>query len=153
MGKKILIVDDDTDLLELLSYTFTQAGFSVATGTNGVDALKMARSLSPDLIMLDLILPELDGFTVCETLRRERATAGIPIIMLTRLTSQLNRVAGLGCGANDYLMKPVTPEYLLSRIELLLRDSPEYLQAQKGVEAQRGFSTSAQHELSSHHRA
>jgi DNA-binding response OmpR family regulator len=123
MGKTILLVDDDTDLLELLSQTFTEAGFSIATATNGLDALKMARSLSPDLIVLDLILPEQDGFTVCETLRREHATAGIPIIMLTGLIGQLSRYSGLGCGANDYVMKPVTPKQLMSRMEPLLSRS------------------------------
>ncbi len=124
MPKKILIVDDDTDLLEVLSHSFRQAGFSTATATNGIDALKMTRSLSPDLIVLDLMLPERDGFTVCETLRRERVTAEVPIVMLTGLTSQFERFVGLDSGASDYVMKPVTPEYLLSRIELLLRDSP-----------------------------
>ena len=123
MGQTILLVDDDTDLLELLSQTFTEAGFSIARATNGLDALKMARSLSPDLIVLDLILPEQDGFTVCETLRREHATAGIPIIMLTGLISQLSRYSGLGCGANDYVMKPVTPKQLMSRMEPLLSRS------------------------------
>ena len=124
MRKTILIVDDDADLLDLLVSSFTAAGFSTVTATNGPDALRLARSRSPDLIVLDLILPELDGFNVCENLRRERATAGTPIIMLTGLTSQLNRFAGLGAGANDYVMKPVTPEQLIARIELLLGDSP-----------------------------
>ncbi|HEY5913949.1 MAG TPA: response regulator [Verrucomicrobiae bacterium] len=124
MRRTILIVDDDTDLLELFSQVFTKAGFSTVTATNGLDALKLARSLSPDLVVLDLILPERDGFTVCETLRRERATARIPIIMLTGLTGELNQFIGLDSGANDYVTKPVTPEYLLSRVELLLRDTP-----------------------------
>ncbi len=124
MRKKILIVDDDTDLLEVLSQSFREAGFSIATATNGIDALKLTRTLSPDLIVLDVMLPERDGFTVCQTLRRERATAEVPIVMLTGLTSQFERLVGLDCGADDYVMKPVTPEYLRSRIELLLRGSP-----------------------------
>ena len=125
MPKKLLIVDDDTDLLDLLSSSFTAAGFSIVTATNGPEALKLARAIAPDLIVLDLILPEQDGFTVCEILRRERATAGIPVIMLTGLTSEINRYAGLGCGANDYVRKPVTPEGLIARIELALRVSSE----------------------------
>jgi len=123
MPKKILIVDDDADLLDLLSSSFTTAGFSTITAANGLDALKLARSRSPDLVVLDLILPDQDGFTVCDILRSGRATAGIPIIMLTGLTSQLSRYAGLGCGANDYVMKPVSPEQLILRIKLLLRVS------------------------------
>ena len=122
MTKKLLIVDDDPDLLDLLNHTFSDAGYSTLTAGDGLEALKVARAHLPDLIVLDLVLPELDGFTVCETLRRENGTARTPILILTGLTSQLNRVAGLGCGANDYVMKPVTPEQLIARIQALLRD-------------------------------
>ena len=117
--QKILVVDDDPDLLGLLRMSFKGAGFSVITAANGPDALKKARSL-PDLIVLDLVLPELDGFTVCRTLKRDRATASIPIVMLTGLSSQLTRFAGLECGANDYVTKPVTIAELLERIAPLL---------------------------------
>jgi DNA-binding response OmpR family regulator len=117
--QKILVVDDDLDLLALLTLSFGEAGFSVMTASNGADALKQARSL-PDLIVLDLVLPEIDGFTVRERLKRDRATASIPIIIITGLVSQLNRLAGLGCGANDYVTKPFTPDELLARIRTLL---------------------------------
>ena len=117
--QKILVVDDDTDLLALLTMSFEEAGFSVITASNGADALKQARSL-PDLIVLDLVLPEVNGFTVCERLKRDRATASIPIIIMTGLVSQLNRFAGLECGANDYVTKPFTPDELLARIRPLL---------------------------------
>lgn len=123
MRKTVLIVDDDTDLLEVLSQNLIHAGFSVVTASNGVEGLKMARSLLPDLVVLDLVLPEMDGFTVCERLRRDRATAGIPVLMLTGLTSQLNRFAGLESGANDYIVKPVTPDELVNRVNLLLDHS------------------------------
>ncbi len=122
--KTILVVDDDLDLLELLRHAVTAAGFGILTAANGVDALKLARSRSPDLIVMDVLLPDHDGFTLCEMLRSERATARIPIIILTALTSQLSRFAGLGCGANDYVTKPVTPEQLIARIELALLGSP-----------------------------
>jgi DNA-binding response OmpR family regulator len=115
----ILVVDDDPDLLELLRLGFEGAGFSVITAANGPDALQQARS-QPDLIVLDLVLPELDGFTVCQTLKRDRATASIPIIMLTGLTSQLSRLAGLECGADDYLRKPVTVAELVASVRTLL---------------------------------
>jgi len=128
----ILVVDDDPDLLGLLSQSFEGAGFSVITAANGPDALKQAQS-QPDLIVLDLVLPELDGFTVCQTLKRDRATASIPIIMLTGLTSQLSRLAGLECGANDYLRKPVTVEELVAKIRTLLGRSANGQSASLGT--------------------
>jgi two-component system response regulator RpaA len=117
--KKILVVDDNPDLLELLRISFEEAKFAVATATNGPDALKEAQSL-PDLIVLDLVLPEMDGFTVCETLKQHKATASIPIIMMTGLGSPLNRLAGFECGASDYVTKPFTANELVERARTLL---------------------------------
>ena len=121
MRKKILAVEDDADLLDLLRLSFKGAGFSVATAGNGIDALKKARSLEPDLILLDLVLPELDGFAVCETLRKSPATATVPIIVLTGLSSELARLAVLECGASDYVTKPVTPSELITKMRHWLR--------------------------------
>ena len=121
MRKKLLIVEDNTELLELLRLGFKQAGLSVSTAVNGLDALKKARSLSPDVILLDLVLPELDGFAVCEVLRRGEETSSIPIIMLTGLTSEFTRYAGLESGADEYVTKPVSPDQLLPRIKHWLR--------------------------------
>jgi two-component system response regulator RpaA len=121
----ILVVDDDPGLVELLSLSFEHAGFAVIAAANGIAALKQARSHRPDLILLDLVLPEMDGFTVCETLRKDPATASIPIIMLTGLTSQFNRLSGLDCGANDYVTKPVTLDELLPKIRALLSHSAQ----------------------------
>src|ERR1700722_7548612 len=106
MRKKILVVDDDAELVELVSFNLEQAGYTIGTAANGVEAIKKARSLEPDLIVLDGMMPELDGFAVCEILRRDPATASIPIMMLTALSSELGRMAGLGSGANDFLSKP-----------------------------------------------
>src|SRR5438045_4298179 len=89
--KKILVVDDHTSLLELLRLEFREGGFAIATATNGLDAVKKARSILPDLILLDVMLPELNGFAVCELLRKDPATAHIPIIMVTGLCGQLSR--------------------------------------------------------------
>ena len=125
MPKKILIVEDNTDLLELLCMNCEDAGFSTASATNGVEALEKARTLLPDLIVLDLVLPELDGFAVCETLRKESATAAVPIIMLTGLSSQFSRYAGLESGGTDFFTKPASPNALVSRIKHLLRDQPK----------------------------
>ena len=130
MRKKILIVDDDAELLGLLRFNFRKAGFAIGTATNGVEALRKACSLEPDLILLDLMLPELDGFAVCETLRRDAATASIPVLMLTALPGEMARLTGLACGAADYVTKPFSPRDLISRAErLLLRRPAEPLNA------------------------
>ena len=119
--QRILVVEDDADLLELLRFNLKKAGFSVGTAVDGVEALKKARSLLPDLILLDLMLPELDGFAVCEILRRDSALASVPVIMLTALSSQLARLNGLAAGANDYITKPFNLGDLVGRVEALLR--------------------------------
>jgi DNA-binding response OmpR family regulator len=122
--KKILVIDDDVEVVELVCFNLKKAGYSIGTAGDGIDALKKARSLAPDLILLDLMLPGLDGFAVCEILRRDPATAAIPIIMLTALSSELSRLAGMDCGANDYLTKPFSPRLLVARVEKLLRQGP-----------------------------
>ena len=86
MRKKILLVDDNEELLELLRLSFKDSGFSIVTATNGLEALKKARSLLPDLILLDLMLPEMDGFVVCETLRKDPATSAVPILILSGMS-------------------------------------------------------------------
>jgi DNA-binding response OmpR family regulator len=118
--KKILVVEDDPDLVELLSFNLRGCGFVVSSASDGLDALKKARSVIPDLILLDLMLPELDGFGVCEILRREPETAKIPIIMVTAMSSQFARLAGLEAGANDYITKPFSPKQLIARVQALL---------------------------------
>jgi len=124
MQKRILVVDDDAELVELICFNLKRAGFSVRSAFNGVDALKKARSLKPNLIVLDVMMPELDGFAACEILRRDAATASIPILMLTALSSELGRVAGLGSGASDFVTKPFSPRLLVQRIADLLQKSP-----------------------------
>ena len=124
MRKKILVVEDNTKLLDLLRLNLKAAGFAVATATNGIEALKKAHSLLPDLVLLDLVLPELDGFAVCETLRRGPATAAIPIIILTGLTSDAARSACLKAGTCEFVAKPVNPKHLVAKIKDLLRQAP-----------------------------
>jgi DNA-binding response OmpR family regulator len=132
MSKKILVVDDDAELVELLSFNLKQAGYAIDAAFNGVDAIKKTRALKPDLIVLDVMMPELDGFAVCEILRRDRATASIPIIMLTALSSELGRMAGLGSGASDFLSKPFSPRSLITRIEEMLNRSSNAVGAHSG---------------------
>ena len=125
MRKKILVVEDDVELVELLSYQLKKAGFAIGTAMDGIEALKKARSVTPDLILLDLMLPELDGFAVCEILRRDAATASIPIIMVTALSTHLARLAGLEAGANAYVTKPFEFKGLLNQIKALLSPHSE----------------------------
>ena len=127
MRKKILIVEDNTELLELLRSHLRMAGYATSTATNGLDALKKARAGLPDLIVLDLVLPELDGFAVCEILKKDPATAATPIILLTGLTSEFTRYAGMESGANELVTKPANPAQLLSRIEHWLQAAQEKL--------------------------
>jgi len=123
MRTKLLVVEDNTELLELMRLGLKQAGFTIYTATNGVEGLKKARALRPDLIILDLVLPELDGFAVCEAIKRGADTAAIPIIMMTGLTSEFTRYAGMESGADEYITKPMSPEQLVPRIKQRLRIS------------------------------
>lgn len=120
MRRKILIVDDNAQLVKLLRLAFRSAGYSVATAGNGIEALRKATGVGPDLIVLDLVLPELDGFAVCERLRRSSKTASIPVIMLTGLCSQFARLASMESGGTAFLTKPVRPSELVSRATELL---------------------------------
>ena len=120
MKTTILVVDDETDALELISYNLKQAGYQVVSAADGSEALTKAKTLLPALILLDVMLPEVDGFDVCKILRRETATAAIPIIMLTAKTAEIDRVLGLELGADDYVIKPFSPRELVLRIKKLL---------------------------------
>ena len=121
MRRKILVVEDNPDQLDLIRLVLEKAGFAIGTAANGSDALVKTRSISPDLIILDLMLPGLNGFDICETLRKNPATASVPIIMLTGLCSQFGRLAGLESGASDFLTKPFKVEELVSKVDKLLR--------------------------------
>lgn len=129
MLPEILIVDDDPDMVELLQASLTAAGYSVRTAANGTQALATARRSPPDLVLLDLILPEVNGFTVCQTLRREPATALVPIVMITALPGEFPRMAGMEVGADAYLRKPFDVKELILRVEELLQPAHSYLEA------------------------
>lgn len=123
MKATILVVDDEPDALELISYNLKNAGYAVASAVDGNNALEKARDLLPSLILLDVMLPEVNGFEVCKHLRRDPTTAGIPIIMLTAKTAEIDRVLGLELGADDYVTKPFSPRELVLRIKKLLERS------------------------------
>jgi DNA-binding response OmpR family regulator len=121
MKQKILIADDEPDALELVAFNLKAAGYEVITASDGEQALKKARSGLPNLIVLDLMLPEIDGLEVCRILRRDPATRAIPILMLTAKAAEIDRVLGLELGADDYVTKPFSPRELVLRIKRLLR--------------------------------
>ena len=124
MKPKILVVDDEPEAVELVEFNLKQSGYAVTTAADGSEALKKARAQSPDLIVLDVMLPEMDGFEICKSLRLDSATAKIPIIMLTAKAAEIDRVLGLELGADDYLTKPFSPRELLLRIKKILSRGP-----------------------------
>lgn len=120
MRPLILSVDDEQDVTDLVQFHLTRAGYEVMTAANGREALACVSSRRPDLILLDLMLPDIDGFGVCEILRRESATAAIPIVILTAWATTDARSLGLELGALDYLTKPFSPRELTARVKRLL---------------------------------
>jgi len=135
MSDKILVVEDEPALVETLAYNLTRQGYRVFTATDGLAALDIARRERPDLIMLDLMLPGLDGFEVCRILRQEMSA---PILMLTARTEEVDKVVGLEVGADDYLTKPFSMRELLARVKALLRRVRlvrEEITAERGTEA------------------
>lgn len=120
-GKKVLVVDDDVKTVELVKLYLNRDGYRVITAYNGTDALQMARENHPDLIVLDLMMPGMNGLDVCRTLRKE---SDVPIIMLTALTTDDDRLNGLNYGADDYMTKPFSPRELAARVRAVLRRFP-----------------------------
>ncbi len=115
---KVLVVEDEPSLVETLEYNLVRQGYQVRTATDGLQALEMARQEEPDLIVLDVMLPGLDGFEVCRILRQE---SNVPILMLTARSDEVDRVVGLEMGADDYLAKPFSMRELMARIKANLR--------------------------------
>ncbi len=118
---RILVVEDEQDLQDLLTYNLKREGFKVTGVQSGERALEMVRQSPPDLILLDLMLPGVDGLSVCRTIRQERASAEIPVVMLTAKGEETDVVVGLELGADDYVTKPFSPRVLLARIHAVLR--------------------------------
>ncbi len=121
MPTRVLIVEDEPDIRELLVFHLKREGYLVSTSRSGVEALRVIRSSPPDLVLLDIMLPELDGLEVCRRLRQDPATAAIPVVMLTARGDEVDRVLGLELGADDYIVKPFSPKELVARIRAVLR--------------------------------
>ncbi len=120
MKPKILVVDDEPDALEVIAFKLKEAGYIPLTAADGLRAVELVREERPALVVLDLMLPKLDGLEVCKILRRDPATASIPIIMLTARAAEMDRIVGLELGADDYVTKPFSPRELVLRIKKVL---------------------------------
>jgi two-component system alkaline phosphatase synthesis response regulator PhoP len=118
VAERVLIVDDEEAIVQLISYNLVKAGFEVLTASNGEEALKSAKTERPDLIILDLMLPGIDGLEVCRAIRRE---SDVPILMLTARGDEIDRVIGFELGADDYVTKPFSPRELSGRVKAILK--------------------------------
>ncbi len=135
MGKSVLVVDDDAKTVELVKLYLNRDGYKVLTAYDGIEALRLAREKHPDLIVLDLMLPGMDGLQVCQKLRDE---SDVPIIMLTARTTEEDRLTGLNLGADDYVTKPFSPKELAARVRAVFRRLPEEALERGPVEVKRG---------------
>ena len=123
MEDTVLIVEDEADVVDLLRYNLSKAGFAVLIASDGLKGLEIARKNRPDLVVLDIRLPEIDGYGVCKALKNDSHTAALPIIIRTARGEPSDRVHGLEIGADDYMTKPFSPRELVLRIKALLRRS------------------------------
>jgi two-component system phosphate regulon response regulator PhoB len=121
----ILVVEDDVDILQLVAHNLKAADFDVLTAEEGYEALSLAKNHLPQLVILDLMLPGLDGLEVCKELKRSPATQKIPVLMLTARGEEVDRIVGLELGADDYVVKPFSPRELILRVRAILRRSAQ----------------------------
>jgi len=131
---RILVIEDDSAISEMLSMNLEMVGYEVTLAEDGIIGQALAVQLQPDLIMLDLMLPKVDGFTVCQRIRRDERTSDIPILMLTALGETQNKIEGFNAGADDYMTKPFEIEEMLVRVRALLRRGDRIPQAAKHAE-------------------
>lgn len=127
MNKKILVIEDNPASLRLTGYTLEKSGYQVITASDGLKGLKKAQDEHPDLIILDIMLPGLDGYEVCHRLRQKPETATLPILMLSGKAHQDDKDIGLRIGADDYLTKPVNLSTLMAKVETLLTDTSQII--------------------------
>jgi DNA-binding response OmpR family regulator len=123
MASRVLIVEDEPDIRDLLAFHLEREGYQIGKSRTGADALRQVAASPPDLILLDLMLPEMDGLEVCRRLRRDPRTASLPIVMLTAKGEEIDRVLGLELGADDYIVKPYSPKEVVARVRAVLRRS------------------------------
>ena len=121
MPKKILVIEDEKDIQDLLQHYLRREGYEVQIAKDGESGLRKTNQMKFDLILLDLMLPEIDGLAICRTLRSQESTAGLPVIMITAKAEEADRIVGLEIGADDYITKPFSPREVMARVKALLR--------------------------------
>jgi two-component system phosphate regulon response regulator PhoB len=124
--ESILIIEDDRDIVELIEYNLQEQGYQTISALNGEDGVEIAKKQQPDLVILDIMLPVIDGFEVCKILKTESRTSGIPVIILSAKSQETDKVVGLELGADDYITKPFSPRELIARIRAILRRGREH---------------------------
>ncbi len=121
MSKTVLVVDDEQDIRDLIAYNLTREGFLVETASNGKEALVKLQEYPTAVVILDIMMPELDGFETCRAIRANPATANVPVIFLTARSAEVDQIVSLELGADDYVQKPVSPRVIVARVKSLLR--------------------------------
>ncbi len=132
-SQTIVVVEDEPDILEVLSYNLRRSGFNVSSAQDGAKGLELVRQSAPDLVVLDLMLPSMDGLDVCRFLKKDDQTRHIPVIMLTARSEESDIVLGLGVGADDYIAKPFSPHEFIARVKAVLRRSPVNSEAKQFI--------------------
>jgi phosphate regulon transcriptional regulator PhoB len=135
MGNRVAIIEDEKDIVDLVRYNFRKEGFDVASFLRGKEALEQLRRNPPDLVLLDIMLPDVDGFEVCRKLRADERLKDLPVIFLTAKGEEIDRVLGLEIGADDYVVKPFSPRELVARVKAVLRRRERPAQRHEVVEA------------------
>ena len=135
MGRRIVIIEDEEDIVELLRYNFRKEGFEVESFSRGKEGLESLQRKPPDVVLLDILLPDQDGIEICRRLRADERLKGVPVIFLTAKGEEVDRVLGLEIGADDYVVKPFSPRELVARVRAVLRRQERPLEKGDVVEA------------------
>jgi DNA-binding response OmpR family regulator len=120
-GMRVLVVEDEADVAEMIRYNLGKEGYDVRLAANGIDALRQAKEAKPDVILLDIMVPQLNGWEICRRLKQDRETVAIPVIMVTGRVEEGDKVLGFEMGADDYVIKPFSPRELLARVRAVTR--------------------------------
>jgi DNA-binding response OmpR family regulator len=137
MAKKILVIEDDPAISRLVDYSLRHEGYEVIAATNGLEGIRKAQNEAPDLIILDVMLPGMDGFEICHRMRSESDTAQLPILMFSAKAQEIDKETGLKVGADDYLPKPAAPAEIVNRVGKLLADKGKSAKGREKVSGQR----------------